>query len=101
MSVRLSMRILLLSVLIICVLYGGCVRNPVTGGRQLALISESQEIAMGEASHPEALAQFGVVDNAALQEYVTRVGNDLAKISHRPNLPWHFTLVDSPVVNAF
>jgi predicted Zn-dependent protease len=56
---------------------------------------------MGQESHPEVLAQFGAVDNAALQEYVTRIGNDLAKVSHRPALPWHFTVVDDPVVNAF
>jgi len=82
-------------------IFAGCVRNPVTGGRQLALISESQEIAIGEASHPEVLAEFGAVDNQALQEYVSRIGTGIAKISHRPDLPWHFTVVDTDVVNAF
>lgn len=78
-----------------------CVKNPVTGGRQLALISESQEIAIGEASHPEILSEFGVVDNPALQEYFSRIGMELAKTSHRPGLPWRFTILDSHVVNAF
>lgn len=78
-----------------------CVRNPVTGGRQLALISESQEIAMGKESHPAILAEFGIVENQALQEWFSRVGHAMAKISHRPDLPWTFTVVDSPVVNAF
>jgi predicted Zn-dependent protease len=95
------LRVVLFSILVMSGFYGACVRNPVTGARQLALISESQEIAMGQESHPEVLAQFGSVDNAALQEYVTRIGNDLAKVSHRPDLPWHFTVVDDSVVNAF
>lgn len=80
---------------------GACVKNPVTGGRQLALISESQEIAIGQESHPEVLAEFGSVEDQALQEYFSRIGLEMAKISHRPDLPWKFTVLDSPVVNAF
>jgi predicted Zn-dependent protease len=101
MRKRLHLETFLLFVFITSGFYGACVRNPVTGGRQLALISESQEIAMGQESHPEVLAQFGAVDNTALQDYVTRIGNNLARVSHRPALPWHFTVVDDPVVNAF
>ena len=78
-----------------------CVKNPVTGGRQLALISESQEIEIGTASHPEVLSEFGAVEDKALQEYFSRIGMELAKVSHRPELPWHFTLLDTDVVNAF
>ncbi len=97
----LSMRIQMLSILMVCVLYCACVRNPVTGKRQLALLSEGQEISMGQESHPEVLSEFGIVESKELQEYCNRIGNDLAKVSHRPNLPWHFTIVDSPVINAF
>jgi predicted Zn-dependent protease len=94
-------RIFLVALLTACVLFAACVKNPVTGKRQLTLLSESQEIAMGQESHPEVLAEFGIVENKELQEYFSRIGNDLAKVSHRPDLPWHFTVVDSPVVNAF
>jgi predicted Zn-dependent protease len=101
MGVQKSLCVAVLCILALCLPQGGCVRNPVTGGRQLALVSESQEIAMGEASHPEVLAQFGMVQDTALQEYFSKTGTELAKVSHRPDLPWHFTIVDSPVVNAF
>jgi predicted Zn-dependent protease len=73
----------------------------VTGQRELVLISESQEIAMGDQSDPQILAEFGRVPDEALQGYVANVGNKLAAVSHRPELEWHFTVVDSPVVNAF
>jgi len=82
-------------------LQGSCVRNPVTGGRQLALISTGQEIGIGQDSYPEIIAEYGGVEDPALQEYFSRVGNEIAKISHRPDLPWTFTVLDSPVVNAF
>ena len=78
-----------------------CAKNPVTGKRQLALLSEAQEIGIGRASHPEVLAEFGAVDSEALQAYVSRIGQSMAFASHRPDLPWKFTVVDSPVVNAF
>jgi len=101
MSLRLWVRVHLFSILILCMLLVACSRNPVTGARQLTLISEGQEIAMGQESHPEVLAQFGMVEDKALQSYFSYIGNELAKASHRPNLPWQFTVVDSSVVNAF
>ncbi len=79
----------------------GCARNPVTGDRQLALISEEQEIAMGREAHPHILQEFGRVDDAGLQGYTDSIGQRLAGLSHRPDLEWHFTVVDVPVVNAF
>jgi predicted Zn-dependent protease len=82
-------------------LMAGCSMNPATGQRQLALIGEQQEIALGQQSAESALAQFGRYDDAELQEYVAGVGQRLAAASERPNLPWSFTVVDDPVVNAF
>jgi predicted Zn-dependent protease len=85
----------------VCILLSNCVKNPVTGSRQLVLISEAQEIAMGQAAHPEILNQFGVVEDESLQAYFRQLGLALAKDSHRPDLPWQFTILDSPVINAF
>ena len=79
----------------------GCARNPVTGKRQIVLVSESQEIAMGQQSDPEVREEYGVVENTALQDYIAVMGRRLVAVSHRPGLEWHFTVVDSPVVNAF
>lgn len=78
-----------------------CARNPVTGSRELVFMSERQEIDLGRQSDATIRAQMGVYDNAALQAYVEEVAHALAAVSHRPELPWTFTVVDSPVVNAF
>jgi len=78
-----------------------CARNPATGQRQLALISESQEIQMGREAAQQAQRSIGLVQDDALQEYVHRVGTSLAALSERPNLPWTFRVVDDPTPNAF
>lgn len=82
-------------------LLSACARNPATGKREIVLVSESQEIAMGQQADIQAREEYGVVDNTALQTYVQTMGRKLVAVSHRPNLEWHFTVVDSPVVNAF
>ena len=79
----------------------GCATNPVTGERQLALISESQEIEMGRQAAQQVEASIGLVEDAGLQAYVSRVGKALAAESERPQLPWRFGVVDDPTPNAF
>lgn len=78
-----------------------CATNPVTGERELALISESQEIQMGQEYKQQVEASIGLVDDAGLQSYVNGVGQRLAAVSERPGLPWSFGVVDDPTPNAF
>ncbi len=80
---------------------GGCARNPATGEQQLSLISENQEIQMGQQEDQAVQASIGVYDDAALQRYVSDLGKKLAATSERPDLPWTFRVVDDPSVNAF
>lgn len=82
-------------------LVAACATNPVTGKRELSLMSEAQEIAIGKENHPQILREMGQYEDAALQKYVNDIGQRLAKASERPNLPWTFTVIDQPVVNAF
>jgi predicted Zn-dependent protease len=78
-----------------------CATNPVTGKRQMSLLSEAEELAIGQQQDAEIRREMGVYDDRDLQNYVTEIGQDLARTSHRPNLPWSFTVVDSPAINAF
>lgn len=78
-----------------------CVRNPVTGERQFVLISEGQEIQMGQEYAAEVERSIGLVPDSALQQYVRGVGLRLAAKSERPNLPWRFGVIDDPTPNAF
>jgi predicted Zn-dependent protease len=85
-----------------CALWmAACATNPVTGERQLALISESQEIEMGREAAQSVEQSIGLVDDPALQQYVNQLGLTMARASERPQLPWHFGVVDDPTPNAF
>lgn len=79
----------------------GCATNPATGEKEFSLMSEAQEIETGQQLDAEVRREMGVYSDAALQQYVEQIGQRLAQNSHRPNLPWHFAIVDQPAVNAF
>src|SRR5918995_1182751 len=78
-----------------------CATNPVTGKRELSLMSEQQEVQLGQQYDVEVRKQMRPYNDADLQRYVSQMGMRLARLSHRPQLPWHFTLVDVPAINAF
>jgi predicted Zn-dependent protease len=78
-----------------------CATNPVTGRRELSLVSESQEIAMGREAAQQTVQSIGAVPDSALQRYVSSLGMAMARASERPGLPWSFTVIDDPMVNAF
>jgi predicted Zn-dependent protease len=78
-----------------------CARNPVTGERELALISEAQEIEMGRQAAQQTEQSLGLVQDEELQNYIQRIGAQLAADSERPELPWRFRVVDDPTPNAF
>lgn len=79
----------------------GCARNPATGQNELMLVSEAQEIQMGQQYDSQVVAAIGLYPDPALQSYVQTLGARLAATSERPNLPWTFRVVDDPAVNAF
>ena len=80
---------------------GSAVINPVTGQAERSVMSEQAELAEGAKAHQQVLQEYGVVKDARLQAYVNNLGQRLAKLSHRNQLQWHFTLLDSPEINAF
>ena len=64
-------------------------------------IAEPEEIAIGRDVAARLLGAAPLVDNPGLQRYVNLVGRWLASQSERPNLPWHFAVLEAPEVNAF
>ena len=97
--VRTISGVLLLLVVAGCLL--GCAVHPVTLDKQLMIVSEEKELAIGERSDPLIVQQFGYYNDPAMQEYVNEVGQKLVKVCARKNLVYHFTVLDSPDVNAF
>ena len=64
-------------------------------------MSEQQEIALGQSNDPSIVAQFGLYQDEAMQKFIDTKGQQMAKVSHRPDLKYEFKILDSPVVNAF
>ncbi len=82
-------------------LLSSCAVNPATGARQLTLMTEGQEIQMGQDADPGIVASMGLYPDESLQAYVQDLGSRLAARSERPNLPWTFRVLDDPLINAF
>ncbi len=87
--------------LLVIVLLSSCARNPVTGKKEIMLMSESQELALGAQSDPAIIAQYGLYQDETLQAFINEKGKEMGVISHKPELEYHFRILDSPVVNAF
>jgi tetratricopeptide (TPR) repeat protein len=81
----------------------GCGTNPVTGKSELQLISESEEIAIGEQYY-DFLKQIEGGDYTAdrsITTYIQNVGRKLAEVSDRPHLPYVFSVLDNTIPNAW
>jgi len=78
-----------------------CAVNPVTNKREFMLLTETNEITLGQQTDAEILQTYGMYENAAMAEYINTIGQKMARLSHRPGLQFSFKLLDSPVINAF
>jgi predicted Zn-dependent protease len=96
-----------LFVLLAALVLPACSTNPTTGRSQFNAMSREEEIALGTQAKPELIKEYGgEVARADLRAYITEVGMRLVATTAEDDpsltsLPWEFTLLDSPVINAF
>ena len=88
--------------LLAAVVLAGCATNPVTGRKELHLVSEGQEVQVGQQYYgPSRQSQGGdYVTDPRVTEYVRGVGNRLAAVADRP-LPYEFVVLNSSDLNAW
>jgi predicted Zn-dependent protease len=67
----------------------------------VAGVSEPEELKIGREVAGRMLGAAPLVNDAALQGYVNRVGRWVATQSERPDLPWRFAVIDTASINAF
>jgi len=79
----------------------GCATNPVSGGSDFVLMSEEQEIALGRKYSAEIIKDMPLYEDPELAKRVQAIGEQVAASSHRPELIYRFTVLDSTDVNAF
>ncbi len=88
--------------LAVLMLLGGCKVNEATGRRQWNLMSQEQEIALGEEAEPQFIQQNGgEIPSPEIRTYVSKLGHELAANSEKPDLPWEFHVLNTDVINAF
>ena len=90
-----------LGALLVSTALSTCATNPVTGKRELSFVSEGQEISMGRDYAGQVSQEMGVYPDSGVQSYVSALGREIAVTTERPKLPWTFTVMDDPAVNAF
>jgi predicted Zn-dependent protease len=78
-----------------------CAMNPATGRPDFVLMSEKDELVLGYRYSKEIKTSYSRYENAQLQEYVDHVGDELVDVSHRSEIRYRFTVLDSSEVNAF
>lgn len=81
----------------------GCETAPATGEQIFTGgLTREREREVGQDMHEQAKEQFGgVYEDRELGEYVSSIGNLLARTSEMPDLDFTFTVIDSSDVNAF
>ncbi len=80
----------------------GCAINPVTGQNQLMLVSEAWEIQMDQQNSPHQFsADYGTLQDDALNRYLQDVGKAMIPNTHRPRMPYSFRGVNATYINAY
>ncbi|MGA6924954.1 MAG: M48 family metalloprotease [Desulfosarcina sp.] len=80
----------------------GCATNPVTGKSQFMIMDEKQEIAIDRQQSPHQFsADYGTVQDRALQGYIQASGQRLTPNTHRSQMPYDFHCVNANYVNAY
>jgi len=90
-----------ISLIVFSSLLTSCAKNYVTHRHELHLISEKTEIAIGKKAKEDIIKEYGSYHDLEWQVYLDQVGQRVAKMTDRPNLPYDFTIIDSDELNAF
>jgi len=93
--------VLVTALLMLPLFLSDCARNPVTGKKQVSFMSAAQEQALGDESDPQIVAAYGLYEDAEMQAFINKKGQQMGLVSHKPDLKYTFKILDSPVVNAF
>jgi metalloendopeptidase OMA1, mitochondrial len=78
-----------------------CQTVPVTGRRQLQLISADEEMQLGVNTYQQILRKSKVSTDPQLTALVTRVGSRIAAVAERPDFNWEYRVIEDQQANAF
>jgi len=97
-----SNRVLLCSAfLALTVTYSGCAVNPVSGNREVVLLSVEGEKEIGAENAKQVKKEMGLFDDPERLKYVQSIGDRLARYSPYQEVSYQFQVIDSKEPNAF
>lgn len=95
-------RFLILLVALLSISISGCATNPASKNSDFVLMSENDELALGQQMAAQVAKQLPLMPSAdPLVKYVDKVGQRVAAVSDRPELFYRFHVVDDGTINAF
>ena len=80
---------------------GGSAGRPPAEGPPTTRARDPGDARLGAEARPQLIARYGGAVTGPLADYVTRLGRRIASESEQPEAAWTFTVLDTPVVNAF
>ncbi len=84
------------------VLFSGCAVDPVTGKKELMMVSQQQEIGIDKQQSPfQFSSDYGVTRDRKVNQYVQQIGKNLLPNVHRPQMPYSFQCVNATYINAY
>ncbi len=80
----------------------GCATNPVTGKSQFMTVSAEEEVQIDRQYSPMQFSDdYGPVQDAELNAYVSGIGRAMVPQTHRPDMPYSFRVVNATYINAY
>lgn len=90
----------LLYLLLILVL-AGCTTVPYTERSQFMMISEAEEVRIGEQAFRKVKQKSDLNEDARISALIHRVGRRIAKTSGTEDMDWEFIVIEDKSANAF
>ncbi len=91
-----------LTVVFILLFTYACTKAPITGRNQLILVSQDQELQMGDVAYTEVVNSSKISKNPEYNAAVKRVADRIAGVANRPDFEWEYTVIDEDkTINAF
>ena len=72
--------------LALALLLPACGRNPITGKRELHIISEKAELQLGYETKNQIIKEYGLYQNPEVQAYINEVGERIVQVCERKDI---------------
>ncbi len=82
--------------------FTGCAVDPVSGEKQLMMVSRQQEIGIDRQHSPfQFSSDYGISQDKKINNYISQVGKTLVPNVHRLDMPYNFQCVNATYINAY